>query len=319
MPLLMQTLDGINRKIQKRTKGRFQTTPALQKLVRENGIDDSEELIRFMNQFDPTDEQAKYTQWILKSAAEGRFRLPEDGNRVKTTLTIFHNIKKSGRVQINKDINAYKNFREFEKLMSQYKGEGEDLGQSVKQWEKWIKTQGYDLVYRDEKFTLLKFEQTGDKIEVFPASIGKYESKWIPTKFRTDKDTSPSITVDKTALAVSILSCGTSYCVADPRTAETYLKSGPLYAFFKDGKFSFLAEPHLHEFANTDDSMIKTASTQLGFFLTKVLLKVPEKVVDIDAFQRRIAQVLEARGDTIPPKVKKYMYQALAIGSSDAR
>lgn len=290
MPILLKTVNDINKSIATKTNGAYTQSIPFRIISKENNITDDNHLIQYLNQYDPTKEIAKYTQWIIRITGEGRIKLPEDGERLYKALSIFDKVKQSTKIPINKDINSYKHFREFEKLMQQYNEAAADNNLSVRQWEKWIKTKGYRKIYSDSKFTLLRFDMLGKKIEVYPDSVNEYESNWIPTHFGTPDKTKQARNLDIAAVAVSKLACGTSYCVANPVTAEGYLSGGPLYAIFKEGKFMLLADALWSEFKNKDDIQLSTPSPQLALFLSKVIISNQNDITGINRLASLISK-----------------------------
>lgn len=290
MPILIRTVDGINNRVAKNSNGTAKESPYFRRLARTQNLASKEDLISYLNQFDPTENGAKYTQWIVKIVGEGRLNLPEDGERLLRTLGIFDKVKNS-KVDINKDINSYNNFRDFEQIMMKYRKAVENNNLSVAQWEKWVATKGFKKVYSDGRFTLIRFDNTGEMIKVFPNKVGAYESSWLPEQFATG-DTKLA-EFDLAAVSMSKLAAGTSYCVAHPGTAASYLNAGPLYAIFKDGEFILLADYSWESFANREDRMISTASPQIAFFLSKALITNPSEISNQKAVANIIKNTLE--------------------------
>lgn len=310
MPILAQTLQGINTSISKKTQGRFKESLAFKKLKKSENLESDEQLIKYLNSFDPTKDLAKYTQWIIKITGEGRIALPEDGERLLKTLGIFNKIKNSSKIDINKDINSYINFRDLEELMSKYAEMSEQGNTTVRQWEKWIKTKGYKKIYSDSKFTILKFELTGETIKIFPNKISTYESDWIPEQFAAPEDANKIKELDITSVAVSKLACGTSYCVANPETAENYLKKGPLYTIFKEGEFVLLGDYNWGQLANNKDIMLRAASGQLALFLSKVILEVKDQITHPERAAKYISAAINS-GKIVNPRALEIMQNAI--------
>lgn len=291
MGLFTKIINDINNKVNKNTEGKLKSSPQFSKLIRLNNLQSIEDLVRYINQFDPTGDKATYTQWIINIVASGQLNIPEDGERILKTLSIFNSVKISKALQINKDINSYKNFRELETMMQKYSNT--NIPNTLRQWNEWIKSRGYTKVYGDSIYTILKFAMTGETIEAGPHSIGKYESNWVPASMLKDGTSTKSY--DIAALSLATLACGTSYCVAHPDTATNYLKIGPLFAVFKNGQFMLLSAYDWNEFRGTHDISLATMSPHLAVFMSKAILNAASELGDIETLQNMIAHTMKTK------------------------
>lgn len=298
-------------------------------LVDGDNVSDTQ-IIEYINGLDPTGQAAKYTHWLIVMIGTNRFRFPEDEYRIERALTIFNKVKNSPKIDINKDINKYTDFREFEQLMLKYEQSSQQNTMTIRQWDKWIKTQGYTFVYSDSKFTMLRFDNTGKTVQLFPNNTTKYESDWIPIEFAQrdiqqlahgeqlaphNRRPGDPATVDIAAAAISRLTAGTSYCTAHPVTAQGYLNNGPLYVIYRDGALTFLVDHTWEQFANTSDEMLSTASGQVAYFLSKVLINAIDKINHPKRVSDIIANTLRRSKDKITnAKALEIMNQAIAIG-----
>lgn len=320
MPLLIQTVEGINQKAQKQNKLilPLSSNISFHKIMKRNKLNNFADLVTYINQFDPTGSNAKYTQWLIKIIASGQLNIPEDGERITKTLKIFNKIKNSTKIDINKDINKYTNFRELETIVNKYNITDDDGPVTVRQWEDWIKKQGMTEIYEDNKYSLVRYDLTGTKITVFPNSIGQYDYSWIPIQFAPKNEPekiAKAADVDAAALAVSKLACNTSYCVVNPHTAKGYLDEGPLYILYKDGAFYLLANATWSQFRNTQDISIKNMSPQLAFFISKVILQHSDKLTNIKILAYHIARAVEKYNIT-NEKALNIMKQAIEFAST---
>jgi len=70
----------------------------------------TEQSITQLADADPTPNK-KYIDWIIKNS--NQFRIPEDINKIKSTLEKFLNQSKTKKWQGNKDLNSYKSYKEL--------------------------------------------------------------------------------------------------------------------------------------------------------------------------------------------------------------
>jgi len=265
-------------------------------------ITDPEAIARDLAQWDPsgTEKVPKglYVSWILKMVGTSQIRLPEDGVRLRNALTIFDKIKLTSRFKGDKDIHKYKNFRELESVTKKFQ-EGltqPDEPNNLKTWWVWVKKQGVDLFYKDKKFTVLLFDSSpfqaangeitkGIEVVSKKTAVGQHgqeiEASWVPLWAAPDANPENAHTVTPTAMALSKLATGTSYCVASPTTAQSYLNSGPLYAIFKKddesdakqrGDLYLLANHNWTEFMNQDDKPFDFMTSLSAVFLSKLVI-----------------------------------------------
>jgi hypothetical protein len=260
----------------------------LSRLARMLGLPDPdlESIIRAANKYDPTTRKATYTYWIVKALANSSLRLPDDAERLTGTLAFFDRIKKSKRFTDEKDINKYETFRELEQVAAKYQSlEDESQPTSLRQWEQWIKKQGVTLFYKDEVFTVLKFELTGKTEEVAPTKTkGSILQNWYPTWAIDGEPSQQPKVLDTGAIAVAKLATGTQYCVQNPVTAQdSYLKSGPLFGIFKRGELYMLSTETWGEIMNTGDMRLMKTDVTTAYFLSQYLLanydKMPERAI----------------------------------------
>lgn len=274
---------------------------------------DNTEFIEILSHMDPTGSLGKYLEWITRQAVGGKLRLPEDGPRVLQALTIFNTLKNSSRFKGEKDVNKY-DFHALEQLARDNKEAGDaNTPQSLREWAKWVESKGNQKFFGDQKFTVIKFEKTGKDIQVGPSKIEHgLEQNWVPDWAVPEEFKKKMQTVDITAVAISRLSTGTSWCVQNPLTANSYLGQGPLYAIFKDGKIYILADVHWHQTMNVDDINLATASPALAYFLAKMVasteLSDAARLTICSYIENRIA-LSEQEGKPIPEKAKQQMLQ----------
>lgn len=307
MSFFNKLINDINNKTSKKTNGKYVINSRFKRLLMVNRLKTTEQLIGYLNSFDPTGNRAAYTQWIIKIVSEGQISLPEDGERLTKTLRIFDSVKQSKSTTIKKDINGYHNFRELETLLSKYNQT--DVPNTLRNWEQWIKSNGYTKLYSDKMYTILKFEETGKKLRVAPYQVGKYESRWVPEHLA--KEGSRVEEYDLAAVSMSYLACGTSYCVAHPGTAQGYL---PLFAIFKNGSFMTLADETWHEFRNTQDISLARMSPHFAVFMSKAILAVGNALGDIGRLQNFIRETMNNHNIS-NQKALKLMTDAVAINT----
>lgn len=327
----------------------------LRKFKGQTSLEDPEEIARYLAQWDPSGTENKpkglYVSWILKLVATGQIRLPEDGTRLRNSLTIFDKIKKTKRFKGDKDIHKYKSFRELEAITKKFQNElsQSDEPTTLRQWFKWVERQGVDLFFKDEKFTVLKFdaEQFLDRsgggynpeitqgIQVVPKKmmVGQHgqeiETSWVPLWAAEDADPNRAEIVTPTAMALSRLACGTSYCVASPTTAQSYLNRGPLYATFKDGDMYVLGDVHWSEFMNQEDKPFDYMTAVSAYGFSNIILQKHDELGERAV--KNIAQIIgraikdgkvraydkrtgEYTVDALPPAIKETIMSALEIG-----
>lgn len=130
---LEQKMSPLLRKLSKLNKDQ-QTR--LSRILKINGSSpDLTQIIRAANTYDPTDQKATYTYWIIKVLTNSGLRLPDDAERLTSTLAFFDRIKKSPRFTDEKDINRYETFRDFEQIITKYQNLGSEKPTSIRQWE----------------------------------------------------------------------------------------------------------------------------------------------------------------------------------------
>jgi len=329
----------------------------LRKFKAEVGLESPEEIARYLSQWDPsgTEKMPKglYVSWILKLIATAQIRFPEDGVRLRNALTIFDKIKKTTRFKGDKDIHKYKSFRELESITRKFQNElsQTDEPSNLRSWFKWVERQGVTLFYKDEKFTVLRFDAENyldrssgsyqpditQGVQVVPKklTVGTHgqqiETSWVPLWAAEEVDPSTAKTVTPTAVALSRLACGTAYCVANPTTAQSYLNRGPLYATFKDGDFYLLADVSWGEFMNEEDKPFKFMTAVSAFFFSKLIVEKHEELGEnaIKNLVRLISTAMkhgkvramgpngEFDASALPPAVGKMIQAALQIGGME--
>ncbi len=301
LPRLLKMLEKHNKSIQFYTlKKRLNAT-------------DNRDFIELLVSLDPTGSLGKYIEWIAKQAIGGKLRLPEDGPRMHQALTIFNRAKTSPKFKDEKDINKY-DFRSLEQAMQQYANLGtEENPQSIREWIKWVESRGHTKFFGDQKFTVLKFENTGKEITVGPSRIQDgMKQNWVPEWAVPNDLANRMVTVDLTAVAVSRLSLGTGWCTNHPQTAASYLRGGPLYAVFRDGQIYILADTHWYQTMNKDDINLSSASPALAYFLAKMVasteLSTQARKTLCNYIEARIKRS-EQEGKPIPEKAKQQMLQ----------
>jgi hypothetical protein len=153
-------------------------------------------------QADPTPNK-QYARSILIWLRGGSVRLPEDGPRLNKALSFFSaNLRK---LQI-KDINQYRTFNDLEGAIDQL--QGVDL-RSKRRVTQDIKVQGSQEVFNANGWRVLKMT-TPEAV----CQLGQ-GTKWCTTSDEIDEDTGQT---------------------QGFYTAQSYLKSGPLYLFmYEDG------------------------------------------------------------------------------------
>jgi len=78
----------------------------------------TEQDINNILQYDPT--KGKYLEWLVRQVLKQRLRLPEDGERIKDTLTLF--VQKSKFLD-KKDINQYKTLGDIQEALDAISGQ----------------------------------------------------------------------------------------------------------------------------------------------------------------------------------------------------
>jgi hypothetical protein len=191
-------------------KGSAKERAALDKFRQDNNLQEPEEIIRSLAQYDPsgTEDTPKgtYVGWILTTLSTGQIRLPEDGSKVRNALTIFDKYKKTKRWEGETDINQYvpkknSSFSQLESITRKFQAELSQAGEpsSIRKWVQWVERQGVEPFYKDERFEVLKFdasefmrgegqghEKITHEVEVVPRKLmldkgGKeIEVNWVP-------------------------------------------------------------------------------------------------------------------------------------------
>jgi hypothetical protein len=122
----------------------------MQILLKQNPNLTEEDIISII-EYDPTGNKGLYVPWILKLVSRGILKFPEDGEKVKETLTQFHTLKNAPQFTGNKDINSYKTYGDLAEAVNQNK-EVKTKGQL----NRTAIEQGMQVIYEDPVYTIIK-------------------------------------------------------------------------------------------------------------------------------------------------------------------
>jgi len=231
-----------------------------------SGIDPNpESIIRELVQYDPTDEQAKFMPWIVRTVGRNGVNVPEDGDSLRAFLKKFARAKKSRVYTGFKDIMQFKTFSDLRDEMMNFNEEGvaAELGNMSKRGiEAWAEKQIEELM-SDDFYKVLLFDprKHSEEIEVVatkkrarPSDGLEYPCNFILRAHATSDQIQWAeeanqnhrgshgekfgafATVNPIALAVmdvSLNTPGSVWCTASPTHAMSYLRNGPMYMFFK--------------------------------------------------------------------------------------
>lgn len=221
-------------------------------LKSEVGTDDNQELGEYIANFDPTAEKS-YLLWIIRTYLTTNIKLPEDGDRLTKALGIFHAVKKQPRYSDEKDINKLRSLEQLETIVSKYKTEGDEpvSKRGFKEYIKRITPKYMKELLSDELFKFYKVEPADKKIEsilVSTESTGNVQhSTWLPVTLLSKQEVENierdhvekkrrgfKDEISESAYVLADFSCkGTTWCVANPKMADTYLKAGPMFILLK--------------------------------------------------------------------------------------
>ena len=241
----------------------------ISRLVETGAVENNPQSVaEFFNQADPS-PNAEYTQWIAKIFSSSNIVLPDDAEQVKQTLVKFGKAKKSNSFTGKKDINQYKSYQE---LYVAVKDIGLEEGATTyRAWDKYVKdnfTKYVKKVY-ECPLKLSKIDELGNEqyqaayrmLVVFPTD-DKFKSvytsrqsgsdelygTWVPVSAVTPEDLQAAQAkarnyqdiiedISMAGYCASLLAKkGSSWCVSNPKTADNYLKNGPLYFIYKNSQ-----------------------------------------------------------------------------------
>jgi hypothetical protein len=179
-----------------------------------------ENQIQKLLEFDPTPNK-KFLDWICKQYNKKNIS-PDDKDKINKQLGQFENIKNKQEFKLHHqtDINKY----DPAKLYDVLSGYGQESG-------------------RHEK----KVGRAGGVVLPVGSELVLDE---LP--FKAVKITDPK--------ASEILCSGTNWCTANARTANKYLKDGPLYLIYKDDKRICLIHYESDQFKEPNDSEVNQAT-----------------------------------------------------------
>jgi len=303
---------------------------SLSKLARQNNLSNASKIAEFIVSLDPTNN-GTYANWISDRIINGEIRIPEDTERLQQTILIFNKFK-NNKVITQKDINQYK-FRELEQLCNKLVNQSEDNTPStINQWNKWVLHQGAKKIFDDGVMEIIKFEKTGNEINVFPSKIinnlvgDSLDTNWLPEtigprnlyqEYITEHPNTFTtlVSVDLAAMALSRWTIGTSYCVANPRTGnDHYIKFGrPVYALISNKQHQLLI--HKSQIKNTKDEQITISGLKTSIFLAKMIDNLGDTLDEetITTIKIILENSLEHYSDlyNVKPNIKQFITSVL--------
>ena len=301
--------------------------PYFKRLIKNIGTNN---VIEHILQYDPTNQDAKYIEWILNQVMFGNITIPDDGDRLLRSLTIFNNAKNSPALTNNNDINKFKSLTELEKIIRPLESHiKSNQPLSIRQWKNWVKKQGYTIFYGDTVYTVLKFESKNDRIPVVPITDEDgINYDWLPAALVQSNDKYNQNNVkhlDIAAVSLATWLTGTNYCVQNPATAESYmqcapdhvkiqLKPVPIYLILKNNKIYTLANSSWSEFKNTEDLQLAMMSPSFAYFTSKMIINKSNDLTatGIKMLKNKITETLK-NNSTLPNKAKSIMVQAIHL------
>lgn len=165
---------------------------------------------------DPTN--GKYSEWIIKQIKKGTIIFPEDQDKIRNNLKLFH-AKKTKLA--NKDINYYS---------------PGSLARAL-----------------DQQLGLTKAERKAARhgdLNVPPgARLALSEGPFDVVIIGSDD-------LDLSVKAANVLSSGTEWCTANPSHANRYLKQGPLYLIYENGVRKYLVHYPSDQFKDVYDDEV---------------------------------------------------------------
>ena len=126
-------------------------------IIRRNPNITSEEadtIINEANSVDPTGSLGEYTWWIVKQLIHKNLIFPEDKDKVKESLSIFHKLKLAKTPGIEFNIDKYSKYGDLAEVIYKYKSGEIDV--SKKELKRKELEEGIETVYQDKTYTVLK-------------------------------------------------------------------------------------------------------------------------------------------------------------------
>ena len=157
---------------------------------------EAEQLIRTIAEADPTGETPpgqphpqglsksrwEYLDWLVRMVKSGKdrgqeeIRFPEDHDRVRDALILFHRNKKAAGFPGSKDIQSYKTFHDLEVVTDQL--QDKELV-TKRQQRKKLKEEGAELVYDDGTWRIIEITKPEAAVQY------SWGSKWCTSSVHT--------------------------------------------------------------------------------------------------------------------------------------
>jgi hypothetical protein len=334
-----------------------------------------ENIIRTLAQYDPTERRASFMPWIIRTTGLGGVNLPEDGHSFRAFLEKFIRAKRSRTYRGPKDIMQFKTFADLRDEMANFneEGAGELESMSKRAVDSWAEKQRQELL-DDEMYTVYMFDPrryteevevvaTGEKTRqsdglVYPinfklrAHASEKQIRWAELKQEEVNNQAYSDQklyaglINPIAISVmdsSINAPGSVWCTAGAGYAKSYLKSGPMYMFFKtmvekdiyldtdkelmgEKTAYMLADYTFNNFQNRANDQISSVGPMFFFFLCNMIVRADKgefeqfgrralnKIMDLaKSHETRYFQKLVKGEHQLPPEPAEIMKQAITI------
>jgi len=116
--------------------------------------EEADTIINEANSVDPTGSLGEYTWWIVKQLIHKNLIFPEDKDKVKESLSIFHKLKLAKTPGIEFNIDKYSKYGDLAEVIYKYKSGEIDV--SKKELKRKELEEGVETVYQDKTYTVLK-------------------------------------------------------------------------------------------------------------------------------------------------------------------
>ncbi len=180
------------------SEGMTQQLPYLIKQLQNKYKLPEQKLEKLLNQISEIDptEDKNYLTHVVKWIVNGSVRWPEDSNKVQQAILEYGKIKKNNPVTL-KTIGKYDSLQDLMQDIDKVLRPDEVKQASRKEKIDQIVLPGSKVIYNDGKYAILEVANSDAAV--------KYSG-------------------------------GTKWCTSNRRTAQCYLKDGPLYVIYKDGR-----------------------------------------------------------------------------------
>jgi hypothetical protein len=173
-------------------------------LIRKKYPKVSPQIIEELSQIDPTKDKGAYLEWLVRRVSEGNIRWPEDQRRTQAALATYANLKQSPRLlkehEVSADINKY-TLHDLEDIEDRVTGRP-------------LQTERQEAENRNSSAKLI-YNQGGYKI----IQIG-----------------GPGTDIEQASQALCFYANNTRWCTDNDKTNREYLRKGPVYVIFHNGK-----------------------------------------------------------------------------------